>query len=283
MKIKQWFGVATAVAIPFLAGPYIALADTTTQASTNQLWVTGDVVSSEGGCVTENGYLRGTTLVFRAEVENPDGTFDKNAVVTAVLSNGDTVTLTYGMHPPTAPASAQIGYYTGTYSIPKNASLGVLDYTIKATDPATGATGQYTPIQIPPSLPQIVPGTYNVTVKLTVGGKTFRAVHAGQTINVSATVTSSVEVNHVLTKVPLTSGKVTAELGIAGDVDGKGNQVVKERVTLTYNSKTKTWNGNIRLPKDATNAAWTILVNAADNVSPVPNTGSTSAVFSVTK
>ncbi|MEJ2289930.1 MAG: hypothetical protein P8Y02_15115, partial [Deinococcales bacterium] len=61
------------------------------------------------------------------------------------LDNGNSVDMSYGAHPPGAPASSQEHYWTGAWTIPADAAAGTYNWTLTVTD-GTGHKDSFTPI-----------------------------------------------------------------------------------------------------------------------------------------
>ncbi|MEJ2356687.1 MAG: hypothetical protein P8Y13_01225 [Deinococcales bacterium] len=77
--------------------------------------------------------------VTQAEITNRD------IKLQVTLDNGKSIDMSYGAHPPGAPASSQEHYWTGAWTIPADAAAGTYNWTLTVTD-GTGHKDSFTPI-----------------------------------------------------------------------------------------------------------------------------------------
>ncbi len=239
-------------------------------ASTGGLTVYADTVTDQG-CVQTNVFHRGIDgIVWRINVLQ-NGQQDKTATVTVQVKGGQTFK---------APFNSKDGFYTAFWPVPINQAPGTIQYSVTATDGS--ATGSYQPqFMVAPSELMIVPATYTVNTKVGSGAKPVTLFgKAVKAIPVTAGVDLVTSSQGKISLKPMTSGTVKAAIGLEGNVNAKGQQIVNKTVALRYNASSKTWVGSI--PTAGLKAGLYIVdVNAADHVAPA-NTGTgTSLAFTV--
>lgn len=238
---------------------------TSSGSSTGNLALQVDTVTNQG-CVQTNIFRRGEDiLVWRVNVFK-NGVQDKKATVAVHVKGGQTYK---------APWNTKDHFYTAAWSVPFSQPTGTVQYTVTVKDGSLSAS--YAPkFMVAPAELQIVPANYGVAVTIGSGTKSVTSVAAGSAIPVKANVTYLTDSGTS----PLTSGTVTAQVGLEGNVDSKGNLVPAATGTLTYSAGSKAWTGNIPTSGLAS-GLYVVQVNAQDSVTP-PNTGTgTSAAFLV--
>ena len=256
-------GLATAVAV-------LAVTASPAFADSGSFVVYADTVTNQG-CVQTNVFHRGLEgIVWRVNVLQ-NGQQDKNATVTIEVKGGQTFKAPYNTHD---------GFYTGFWPLPINQATGTIQYTVTATDGSQTAT--YQPqFMVAPSELMIVPATYTVTAKVGTGKATATSIAKSvKAMPVSAAVNLVASSEGKTTLTPMTAGVVKAQIGLEGNINAQGAQIVVKTVALHYQASTKTWVGSI--PKAGLKPGlYVVVVNAQDQVSP-PNTGTgTSLAFTV--
>jgi len=237
-------------------------------AASGGLTVYADTVTNQG-CLQTNVFHRGVdVVVWRINVlEN--GQQDKNATVTVQVKGGPTYSASY---------NKQDGFYTAAWHEGLTTPTGTIQWSVSATDGSM--SGSYQPqFMVAPSELMIVPASYQTTV--TVGaGATSRTTFGRSTkeIPVKAQVGLATSAQGKTSFAPMAQGKVTAEIGLEGNVNAKGEQIVARTATLRYNASAKAWMGNIAT-HGLKPGLYVVQVNAQDRAAP-PNTGSgTSLAF----
>ncbi len=247
------------------AGTMLAATATPAFAASGPLTVYADTVTNQG-CVQTNIFHRGIDiLVWRINVLQ-NGQQDKNATVTVQVKGGQTFKAPYNTHD---------DFYTAAWNVPFNQPTGTIQYTVTATDGSQTAT--YQPqFMVAPSELMIVPATYSVAAQVGTGKVVTSFAKTVKTIPVSAKVTYATDSGFAY----LTSGNVNAQIGLEGNVNAKGAQIVQKTVALRYNASTKAWSGSI--PTSGLKPGlYVVVVNAADHVTPA-NTGTgTTLAFTV--
>ncbi len=237
-------------------------------ASGGGLMVYADTVTNVG-CLQTNVFHRGVdVVVWRINVLQ-NGQQDKNATVTVQVKGGQT-------YP--APYNKQDGFYTAAWHEGLNTPTGTIQYTVTATDGSL--TGSYQPqFMVAPSELMIVPATYAVNVKVGSGATSLTTVSAKVTsLPVTAGVNLATVSEGKTSLAPMTAGQVTAAIGLEGNVNAKGAQIVTRSAVLHYSAATKSWTGNIAI-HGLKPGLYVVQVNAQDTVAP-PNTGAgTSLAF----
>jgi hypothetical protein len=136
----------------------VLIAVLATSAFANTYFVQMDIVRGATGakgavCVSNSVFQPGEAVVWRAYVfDAVSGARVSQAEVTSrgiklevTLDSGKTVDMSYGAHPPGAPASSQEHYWTGAWDIPSDAAVGTYNWTLTVTDNA-GHKDSFTPI-----------------------------------------------------------------------------------------------------------------------------------------
>jgi hypothetical protein len=155
-------------------------------------------------------------------------------------------------------------YWVAAWTIPMNAKLGTITYTITATNPKNGVHGTFIPFPTPNSLPTIVPFTYTPKVMVMVAGRMVSTVQAGTTVDVSAAVDLTVPKGKTTEEIPLTHGVVQAEIGLAGATNSQGALEAKAVGSLRFDPTSKTWVGTLTVPKNVPAGAYEIEVTGHD-------------------
>jgi hypothetical protein len=115
----------------------------------------GDVVSSTAGCVVQNRFAPGDSIIFRMTAQNPiTGRLAEDAKLQVHLSTGEVIDMHLGSHPPGAPNGEK--YWTAKYEVTDQTPKGILDYYVTAE--TASARGEFRPFHMPPSLLTIVSG-----------------------------------------------------------------------------------------------------------------------------
>ncbi len=264
MKFHRSIGILAGLAAA--ATMVVATASPAFAASSGSLTVYADTVTNQG-CVQTNVFHRGIDiLVWRINVLQ-NGQQDKNATVTVQVKGGQTFKAPYNTHD---------HFFTAAWNVPFNQPTGTIQYTVTATDGSE--TASYQPqFMVAPSELMIVPATYAVAPQV---GSAKTAVTSFaknvKSIPVYAKITYPTDSGFAY----LTSAKVTASIGLEGNVNAKGVQIVSKTVSMRYNASLKTWVASI--PTAGLKAGlYVVVVNAADHVTPA-NTGTgTTLGFSV--
>ncbi len=262
--------IGTLAGLAAAATMVVATAAPAFAASTGGLTVYADTVTDQG-CVQTNVFHRGVDgIVWRINVLQ-NGQQDKNATVTVQVKGGKTFK---------APFNTKDGFYTAFWPLPVTQHTGTIQYTVAATDGS--ATGSYQPqFMVAPSELMIVPATYTVNAKVGAGAKAVTLFgKAVKAIPVSAAVDLVTSSHGKTSLAPMTSGTVKAQIGLEGNINAKGEQIVNKTVAMRYNASSKTWVGSI--PTAGLKAGlYVVVVNAADHAAPA-NTGTgTSFAFTV--
>jgi hypothetical protein len=114
------------------------------------------VVGAPGPCILQSRFHPGDRVVFRAKVYDAQtGQLVPNAQVVVRLEDGTTIEMQYGPHPPAHIAPSTDEYWVAVWAIRPDAPLGIVRYTIDATD--GGRTGHFEPFNNMTSLLTIVP------------------------------------------------------------------------------------------------------------------------------
>lgn len=266
MQIRK--GLLAAAGVAAAAFTLIATAVPAFAQSGDQLQVYADTVTNRG-CLQTNVFERGLdVLVWRVNVlEN--GQQDKNANVTVQVKGGQSFPAAY---------NKQDGFYTAAWHLTFGQATGTVQYTVTATDGSL--TGTYSPqFMVAPSELMIVPATYGVAVK--VGSSSaVPSFGAKSTVPVSARVTYPVTSNSKTTLAAVTTGSATAEIGLEGNVNAKGQQIARKVFSLHYSASAKAWTGSVST-SGLQPGIYVVQVNAKDAATPA-NTGTgTSLAFSV--
>ncbi|QAY66864.1 hypothetical protein [Paenibacillus protaetiae] len=118
-----------------------------------KLVVYGDTVSQLGGCIVQNRFVVGDTIIFRMKAVNSEtGQLAENAKLQLHLSTGEVLDMTLGEHPPETPGAEK--FWTVAYKITGDTPTGTLNYSVTAeTDTLKG---EYKPFNVMPSLITIV-------------------------------------------------------------------------------------------------------------------------------
>jgi hypothetical protein len=245
--------IAAAASVAVVAGPAV------TMASSSTFVVEVDTVAT-GTCVETNTFERGggNAIVWRIAVLK-NGQEDKSAKVELKVKGGATFKASWD----------KSGFWTVAWFLPMNAPTGIVNYTVTATDGNLSATYS-PPWLVQPSELTIAPYTYGVAVSV---GKVGASIPVRADVTYAATTSSG-----KATTDPMTSGNVTAEVALQGNVNAKGQLNAVKTVSLHYSGGA--WTGSI--PVSGLKAGlYVVQVHAADHYSP-PNTGSgTSLAFSV--
>ncbi len=255
-----------------LAGAATMLAATASPAfaaSTNDgLMVYADTVTNVG-CLQTNVFHRGVdVVVWRINVLK-DGKQDKSAKVTVYVKGGKTYPAIY---------NTDDGFFTAAWHEGLNTPTGTIQWSVTATDGSL--SGGFQPqFMVAPSELMIVPASYAVNVK--VGNAAKSATVVGKTVKslpITAGVNLALVAKGKTTLSPMTAGKVTANIGLEGNINAKGQQIVARSVPLRYNAAKKAWLGNVSM-SGLKAGLYVVQVNAQDKVAP-PNTGTgTSLAF----
>jgi hypothetical protein len=155
-------------------------------------------------------------------------------------------------------------YWVATWVIPMNAKLGMVNYTITATNPKNGVHGVFHPFPTPTTLPTVVPYTYTPKVMVMVNDKMVTTVQPGSVLSISAAVDRTVVEGTKSRQIPLTHGSVMAEVGLAGATNSKGALQATAMAALHYNATTKTWVGTLRVPPKTSAGAYAVEVTGHD-------------------
>ena len=136
----------------------VLIAVLATSAFANTYFVQMDIVRGAEGakgavCVSNSVFQPGESAVWRAYVFDAvtgarvtqDEITNRDIKLQVTLDNGKTVDMSYGAHPPGAPASSQEHYWTGAWSIPSDFASGTYNWTLTVTDGA-GHKDSFTPI-----------------------------------------------------------------------------------------------------------------------------------------
>lgn len=258
--------LGTVAGLAAAATMLVATAAPAFAAASGPLTVYADTVTNQG-CVQTNVFHRGIdVLVWRINVLQ-NGQQDKNATVTVQVKGGQTFK---------APWNTHDNFYTAAWNVPFSQPTGTIQYTATATDGTQTAT--YQPqFMVAPSELMIVPATYTVTDQVGIGAKPATSIaKTVKAIPVSAKVTYPTDSGYAY----LTSGTVKAQIGLEGNVNAKGAQIVAKTAVLRYNASSKAWVGSIPTA-GLKPGLYVVVVIAADHVTPA-NTGSgTSLAFLV--
>ena len=123
------------------------------------LFVYGDTVNGNEGrlnCVLQSRFAPGDRLVFRAKVvDAQSGQLVPTATATIRFADGATLPMRYAPHPPPYIGPATDEYWTAVWVVPADAPLGIIRYTIEATDGTR--SGNFEPFNLEFSLLTIVP------------------------------------------------------------------------------------------------------------------------------
>src|SRR5262249_23283607 len=115
------------------------------------LFIQSDIVG--GTCSPQGRYAPGERVVFRARVLDPQtGEMARDATVTVRLDNGTTLPMRYTGHPANAPPTDE--FWATSWTVPADASPGVVRYTVDAVEGAR--TGHFEPFNVESSLLTIV-------------------------------------------------------------------------------------------------------------------------------
>ena len=248
-------GVASAAAaLSLITSPVMA-------ASSSGLVLEVDTVSTHG-CVQTNVFQRGTDAIVWRVAALQNGKEDKKAKVVVHVLHGPTLTAGW---------DASDGFFTAAWFLPFDAHTGTVSYTVTATDGSLSA--RYSPpFMVAPSELMIIPYTYEVTVAVGNGSKSVSSFGAKASIPVKVNVTWTTVKNNKATLHPMTSGRVTAAIGLEGNVNGQGNLNAVKSVALKYNASSKTWTGNIST-SGIKAGLYVVQASVKDDMSPA-NTGS---------
>lgn len=119
----------------------------------SKLVVYGDTVSQQAGCMIQNRFTVGDSIVFRMTAINPlTGQLDESAKLQVHLSTGEVLDMHLGEHPPGVPGAEK--FWTAKYAVTDETPKGTLNYYVTA-ETAT-AKGEYKPFNVMPSLLTIV-------------------------------------------------------------------------------------------------------------------------------
>jgi len=144
MRIAKWLIVLAAVlATSAFANTYFVQMAT----------IRGGTNAKGPVCVSNTVFQPGEAVVWQAYVfdATTGGRLSQDAIdargikVEVTLDNGDSVTMDYGAHPPSAPASNQEHFWAGAWDIPADVATGTYNWTITVTDNA-GHKDSFTPI-----------------------------------------------------------------------------------------------------------------------------------------
>ena len=267
MQLRRSLGALAGIAT---AATILAATAAPAFAQSGGLMVYADTVTDQG-CLQTNVFHRGVDgIVWRVNVIQ-NGQQDKNATVTVQVQGGGTFK---------APFNKQDGFYTAYWPLPVTQKVGTIQYSVTATDGSE--SGSYVPqFMVAPSELMIVPATYAVTPKIGPAAKSVTTIAKSvKTIPVSAGVNLAVNHHGTMAYTPMTSGVVTAQIGLEGNVNAKGAQIAAKTVALHYQASSKTWVGSIS-KAGLKPGLYVVVVNAQDHAAPA-NTGSgTSLAFTV--
>lgn len=117
------------------------------------LAVYGDTVSHLGGCVVQNRFAVGDSVVFRMRAVNSvSGQVEKGAALQVHLSTGDVLDMHLDNHSPDE-ANPEL-FWTAVYNVTDETPKGTLNYYVTAESGAL--KGEYKPFNVMPSLITIV-------------------------------------------------------------------------------------------------------------------------------
>ena len=260
--------LAALVGLAGAATMLVATASPAFAASSGGLMVYADTVTNVG-CLQTNVFHRGVdVVVWRINVlEN--GQQDKNATVTVQVKGGQTYK---------APYNKQDGFYTAAWHEGLNTPTGTIQWTFSATDGSL--SGSFQPqFMVAPSELMIVPATYQVNVNVGNGAKSATVVGKNlKSLPIKASVGLALSSEGKTTFSPMTAGKVTAAIGLEGNINAKGQQIVARTVVLRYNAANKSWIGSMSM-QGLKPGLYVMQANAQDTVAP-PNAGTgTSLAF----
>jgi hypothetical protein len=125
------------------------------------LFIHADMVNGTDGpsvCLLQNRFVPGDRVAFRVRVWHAQtGDVATNATVTVRFADGTAVPLHYQPEPPPTDnrGPAQDIFWAGAWSVPLDARVGILRYTIEAVDGPL--SGTFEPFNMEWSLLTIVP------------------------------------------------------------------------------------------------------------------------------
>jgi hypothetical protein len=154
--MRAVLGLAVLILASLPATSSHALAEELSGQTAPGLFIQSDLVSGLPGsdCWYQNRFSPGQRVVFRAKVfDAATGQVAPNATVTVRLADGTTLPLPYSGHPP-GPNPTD-NFWAGGWTVPADAPLGVVRYTIEATDGPR--SGRFEPLNVELSMLTIVP------------------------------------------------------------------------------------------------------------------------------
>lgn len=142
---------ALALAIGMMSASALAAAE-----ASGPLFIQGDMVGEQAGCVLQSQFSQGQVVVWRVAVQDASGERLGDDTITSVvvtLPDGQAFDLSYGGHPPPAPTDF---YWATSWAIPDDYPTGTLGYEVTVID-AAGGVHEWAPFNVVPSLLTITP------------------------------------------------------------------------------------------------------------------------------
>ena len=122
-----------------------------TETETSNIFVAGDTVSEQLGCVLSSRFTVGDKIVFRMNAKDPITNEQiKDAELTVKLSTGEELEMEYGPHSDDEDGS----FWTAAYPITEETPTGTLEYSVTAEH--GDSKGEFKPFNVAPSLVTIV-------------------------------------------------------------------------------------------------------------------------------
>lgn len=116
--------------------------DTAESDTVEALFLSGDIVSEQGGCVLSSQFVAGDKIIFRMNAVDGDGNQVEEADLKIELSTGEELDMEYGPH-------GNDHFWVIAYPVTEDTPTGQIDYTVTAE--YDGVEAEWEPFDVGPS------------------------------------------------------------------------------------------------------------------------------------
>ena len=117
--------------------------DTAESKEVDSLFLSGDIVSEQGGCVLASQFVEGDKIIFRMNVVDGDGEQVEDANLKVHLSTGEELDMAYGPH-------GNDHFWVVAYPVTEDTPTGQLNYHVTAE--YEDVETEWAPFEVGPSL-----------------------------------------------------------------------------------------------------------------------------------